>query len=114
MKNQEETLGRVIEFIYQKRWRYRKPLTLDTTLEKDLGITGDDGSEFMDAFFNEFQVNPANFDPGKHFGPEGLDPIGLVVWIRLLFTPGYRLPPSAHDIKLKDLVEAIEQGEWLY
>ena len=42
---------KLIAFVYKVRWRYKKPLTEETTLEDDLGITGDDADDFMEAFF---------------------------------------------------------------
>ncbi len=39
-------------------------------LEEDLGVTGDDGLELMEAFFSTFNVQLADCVLGRHFGPE--------------------------------------------
>lgn len=57
-----DTFDRVQVFIVNY-WRVRPAkITLSTKLEKDLGITGDDGIDFMEAFFTEFDIDYAGFD----------------------------------------------------
>src|SRR4051794_19964564 len=45
-------------------------LRCDTRLEEDLGMTGLDASEFLEAFSAEFEVDLAGLEFHKHFGPE--------------------------------------------
>ncbi|MGS1028940.1 DUF1493 family protein [Burkholderia glumae] len=48
-----------------------KPLTRDTRLWEDLGMTGDDANDFMGYFFERFQIDPGDFDFHRYFLMEG-------------------------------------------
>lgn len=62
--------GRVVDFLIDF-WPVRSDrLRADTRLEEDLGMTGDDAAEFLEAFAQEFEVNLAGIMFHKHFGPE--------------------------------------------
>lgn len=52
-----------------------------TRLEEDLGMTGDDAAEFLEAFARQFEVDLAALEFHKHFGPES-GPV--VFWPRRL------------------------------
>ena len=55
----------VAEFV--RRWARippNKPITPDTQLERDLGITGDDGGELLEAAEVQFKVNLKDGDNG--------------------------------------------------
>lgn len=43
----------------------------NTALEADLGITGDDGVDFLDAFSARFEIDMRDYQ-GPHFAPEGV------------------------------------------
>jgi len=45
-------------------------LRSDTRLEDDLGMTGDDAVEFLEAFAEAFDVDLTGIEFHKHFGPE--------------------------------------------
>lgn len=45
-------------------------------IEKDLGITGDDAIELMQAFAEEFEADLAGMEFCRHFGLEGFDLFG--------------------------------------
>src|SRR3954451_25224927 len=45
-------------------------LRADTRLEDDLGMSGLDAAEFLEAFAGAFEVDLAGIDFHKHFGPE--------------------------------------------
>jgi hypothetical protein len=51
---------------------YQRPdkLRPETRLEEDLGMTGDDASEFLEAFAGAFGVDSTGIEFHKHFGPE--------------------------------------------
>jgi hypothetical protein len=48
-----------------------------TRLEDDLGMTGDDAAEFLEAFAEEFEADLTGIEFHKHFDPEG---IPLLFW----------------------------------
>ncbi len=54
MENTKEIFDTLCNFIIEEYWGYREKMTLETTLEKDLGITGDDGAEFLEKFITRF------------------------------------------------------------
>ena len=60
-------------------WREsEEKLKPDTQLSNDLGIDGDDGSELIAAFCEEFNIqNTSEIDLTKHFAEEGCDLLGL-------------------------------------
>jgi hypothetical protein len=61
-----------------------KPVTRDTDLLDDLGITGEDAVEFLTKFVERFDIQPGNFDIAKHFDSEG-DFVVRAIW--RLFRP---------------------------
>ncbi len=106
MENKNYT--KVIKFVYKKRWKYKKEITSESTLEKDLGITGDDGEDFMFDFFNEFNIDYDKFNPNRYFHREGHDTIFSIIFsflVRNKSTPKY-------DIKISDLEKALQEKKW--
>ena len=57
---------------------------LKSRLENDLGMTGDDVSEFLTRFSEKFEVNFTGFDFDKHFNIEGFSPIELLLAVPVL------------------------------
>ncbi len=49
----------------------QKEIDRNSTLGKDLGITGDDADEFLVAFAKEFKVDVGQFPIGDYFNDEG-------------------------------------------
>jgi hypothetical protein len=107
-----DTFERLSEFIIFQRGKYKKPFTEQTTLEKDLGITGDDADEFMDAFFTHFNINYSNFQISKYFYGEGFDLFNIAGFIRKLLGKKPLSSPK-FDITLYDLMKSIESGKWI-
>jgi hypothetical protein len=83
----------------------KKELIRDTTLETDLGITGDDSDDFLIAFGKEFKVDVSQFPIGDYFGDEG-DPI-LPALIRM-FTG--RKKRQTKDLTIGQLEKAVIAG----
>ncbi|MEQ4311558.1 DUF1493 family protein [Pseudomonas syringae] len=48
-------------------------LSLATRVSWDLGLDGDDASDFMENFFEHFGVDPGDYDHYRYFKPEGTD-----------------------------------------
>lgn len=83
-------------------------LTSETRLEHDLGITGDDAEEVMEAFMDRFQVDMSEFEFNRHFGPEwGCNP-AVWLWCRVFTSRLIQTEPITVD----DLVEAAMQKKW--
>jgi hypothetical protein len=89
-------------------------LRLDTTLLGDLGIDGDDGLELMADFGRKFNVDLMQFEPSKHFGPEGgcFPPLALYVLLRTWVMGDPHEAVGLLPISIRDLVRAAEAGKW--
>ncbi|KWS81954.1 DUF1493 family protein [Pseudomonas syringae] len=48
-------------------------LSLATKVSRDLGLDGDDASDFMEDFFEHFGVDRGDYDHYRYFKPEGTD-----------------------------------------
>lgn len=79
-----------------------------TTIEDDLGITGDDAAEFMEKFFDVFGVDASGFDFGRYFHDEGFNPF-LVL---LMPFRRYRDRQKKIPITLAMLAKAVECRRW--
>ena len=99
----------ILDFIIEERGNYKQKITGNTLLEKDLGISGDDGEDFMYSFFIKFNINYDNFDISNYFHREGFD--FILASVNLIF--GKRIKQPVYDIKISDLKNAIEQGVWI-
>ena len=98
----------VIELISEFCLTDRSQFTVSSRLEDDLGITGDDGSDFIEAFAGKFQVDMTQFGKAGlyYFHCEGFDPITFIRKLR-----GWR-DPRVLPITVGDLVRAVERGRW--
>lgn len=103
-----EIFDSVVSFIISEYWGKKNKFTLNTTLEKDLGISGDDGSEFLEKFLNEFKIDydADRVDPGKYFGDEGF---GLIDF-RIFF--GKKRKGPFYDLTIGHLIEVVKRGQW--
>jgi acyl carrier protein len=105
----------VIQFIARQISEKSEKISLETRINIDLGVDGDDAVKLFDEFSKHFKVDLSNFQYDKYFGSEGgVDLIGLVwmfYWIdckvfRKTHNPSYSIEP----ITIQDLVEAAEIG----
>lgn len=99
------------EFI-RKRTLYpeKYPITSDTSIENDLGVTGDDSAIFMEAFFEEFNIDPGDFDCSKYFEGEGVfNPFAALA--RLIFRKADKTYTRI-SLTVGMLQRAIELGVW--
>jgi len=94
---------RIKSFVIKERGKYRKTLTLETTLEKDLRITGDDADEFLEAFSKEFEVDVNHLDTAKYFVSEGT--------FSLIKLTLFGISTGNPQITLGDLEEAVRKGK---
>jgi len=71
---------------------YEKVKALDTKIEEDLGISGDDNLELLEKFVKKFELDYKDFDYSKHFlsevelygsGAALLNLLTLSVWLPL-------------------------------
>jgi len=105
IKMNDEVFEKIRLMVIDKMGKYRKPLVRDTTLEKDLGVSGDDAVEFLLDFGKEFNVDMSNFDIKKYFFPDGDSILPAIV---RLFT-GKR-QRKEKELRLGDLEKAVIAG----
>ena len=59
---------RVRQFVCDFWYENPRRLRADTRLEEDLGMTGEDAAEFLEAFAEAFEVDLTGIEFHKHFG----------------------------------------------
>jgi acyl carrier protein len=104
---QNPVLERVKDFLSKRLGVKKERLAYSTRIEEELGCSGDDAVELMQAFGEQFSVDLRDFDPYAYFDKEGFDPIGY-------FLDLFRKGKSARHtpLTLADLVNAARRGKW--
>ena len=106
-----ELLKEVKDFVAKVWDEPKNGLSAETSVNDDLGMDGDDGVEFMQAFGERFAVDLTSFPYDKYFGPEaGPTPLSLVKAIILRVTTGKWT--DLVPLRLSDLTEAAERRRW--
>lgn len=72
----DKVFNKLVEFIKNERWEYNFLLTRETTIEKELQITGNDAVDFMVTFGKYFDVDVSMFMAADYFESEGIDILG--------------------------------------
>lgn len=96
----ESVFERIVSLIKKEAMIRKYDFTLETRIEKDLGVTGDDAAELIEAFAKEFQVDVSRFVFHDYFGPEGTD----------IFCQ-YPDAQTRKKLTIGDLEEAVELGK---
>ena len=116
MRN-ERNWGAVRAFVAKQCGVPAATLKPETTLFGDLGLDGDDATEFFEAFREQFVVDLTGLDLRLHFGPEGWPIRYLVIMpLRMLWMARPGEPHrKAHvqPIRLSSLVHSVETGRWI-
>ena len=113
----------VKSFIESEAWE--KVKSLDTKIENDLGMAGDDNLELLEKFVAKFELEHQNFNYSKHFLSEGelfnstnvfLGLLNLSVWIPLktielltfnkvkLEKPNFNSGPEKDDLTFREMI----------
>jgi acyl carrier protein len=100
-----EIFEKIQLMIVDKMGKYRKPLMRETTLEKDLGMSGDDAVEFILEFSKKFNVDVSKFEIKKYFFPEGDSVLPAII----RFFAGKK-NPKQKELTLGDLEKAVIAG----
>ncbi len=108
-------------------------ITMNTRIQSDLGVAGDDGEDLLVRFQKEFSVDMSSLRYDKHFEPEGV-PLGygllaciaaftsalfwwlIPIWL-VLFYFRMQWPWSGDlpgEILVSDLVRSARLGRWDY
>ena len=105
----EDQLFERIKDFFKKNWGYNCDyLDRTTTLEKDLGITGDDADEIVSMFIKEFKISDyAEFDISLYFGSEPFDLMEPI----LNFFGKHKM--ERKPLSLRDLEKAVVESKLL-
>jgi hypothetical protein len=107
----KNTFDKLVSFIIREYWGNKDKMNLNTTIEKDLGITGTDGIEFLEKFLSHFNIDyQEDREWQTYFGSEGL--ILFFDW-RWLFNGFKKDRVKYFDLTLEHLVKVIELGYWI-
>jgi hypothetical protein len=102
----ELNFDEIQSFVSEFRGTKKEELTPETTLYWDLRIYGDDAIEFMEAFFNRYEIDFTDFYITKYFRQEGHSIVDLYY---SLFKPEkLKFPP----ITLQHLLEVAKAKKW--
>lgn len=66
----EEVFSDLVAFIHKQSRVFDIPITMETSIENDLGITGDDGEDFIVQFSKKYGIDISDFYFTKYFYPE--------------------------------------------
>ncbi len=99
MKKEINIFSELRQFIINERWEYDFELKMDTSLQEDLGIYGDDASEILQKFCQRFNVEYSDFLFDDYFRPDS-------DW-----TDVFRKKRTYKGLTLGDLVNAIKLGK---
>ncbi|HKU74613.1 MAG TPA: DUF1493 family protein [Pyrinomonadaceae bacterium] len=108
----KELLDEVIAFVVEYWEEPKGRLFAETSINNDLGMDGDDGLEFMQAFSQRFAVDLGTFPHEDYFGSEAAaTPLSIIVAMIRWSTTGKwtKLSP----LTLRDLAVAIENKRWV-
>ncbi len=98
--------GRIIALLAEEWGMRPERIHEHSRLEEDLGMTGDDASDFLMDFAEQFAVDLAGLDFHKHFGPEGFN----LFW--LLDKPEWMLDQGRFPVTVAHLVAVAKAGRW--
>lgn len=73
----DEVFERIQAFIVKQIGVDEVEVTRDASLQNDLGIYGDDATDFFTAFGREFNVDVSKFMAADYFKGDGIDVFGL-------------------------------------
>ncbi len=104
----------VIDFVSEFTGVDSAKIDLDTTINEDLGVDGDDGYDFLLAFSKKFNVDMSGVDK-TYFGGEGIPPT-LLVWPLLLvlswFGWKFKLFEDYPSLPVSALVRSARTKVW--
>ncbi len=86
------------KFIIKERWKYAFEIDMNTSIQSDLKIYGDDASEFISKFCKKFSLNCETFVFSDYFAPEPS-------WFDL-----FRKTKAYKNLTVRDLMKAVEEG----
>ncbi|NBC10729.1 MAG: DUF1493 family protein [Planctomycetes bacterium] len=104
----------VIQFVAEQSGVPTGRIDVSTTLLGDLRMDGDDGSDFLAAFAERFEVDMSACHVEQHFGPEGLPLWWPWSWlVRCLRRGTPEQKAGLRPIRVADLVASAHAKRWI-
>ena len=99
----------VVEFVQD--FTKQKPVYPSQTLWRDLGIDGDDATEFLEEFAKRFNVDMTHCTE-KFFGSEGWNIFAFYQWIRYFLTKDKYKTSNLKSLSVQMLIDAAKSRRW--
>ena len=104
--NHSKIWTELIDFVSTKTgFSQTTSLSQQSTLNRDIGLDGDDADEFMAEYFDHFMIEYGDYDWSNYFGEEGFNPVSLLIDIA-------NEKPVAKPLTLGMLEPAAAIGKW--
>ena len=133
----DEQFERIKQLIAEQQCYPIECITLQTRLQSDTGMAGDDGNEFLVRFQDELSVDLSTLRYYEHFGPEGVPftaglqlaavfavifisssavPWLIPVWAAALYFYFRHTSRIEHpgEIRVSDLLRSAEAHRWTF
>jgi len=79
MDNFDKVAEDLFEFVKKETFTNDEPIGLETRLEEDLGVYGDDAVEFMLKYSEKYKVDVTHFMAADYFSPESRSTFGTIL-----------------------------------
>ncbi|BCQ27720.1 hypothetical protein NK8_59090 (plasmid) [Caballeronia sp. NK8] len=85
-------------------------MSLESSVEWDLELSGDEAQIFMEGFFDHFGIERGDYEFDRYFGGEGFN---LFAIFFAMLSPSYKKRHFEREpITIRMLQRAIELGTW--
>jgi len=103
----------VIKFVSEVTAVNVDQITLDTAVNFDLGVDGDDGVEFLEEYSKRFNVDLTSMSD-IYFGPEASPVLLIILWPYYLvrWMSGYK-SNALVPLRVSQLIKSAESGTWI-
>lgn len=103
----------VIAFISEFTGTDPSKITLETLVNDELGVDGDDGVDLLFEFCAKFNVDLSSIDK-LYFGPEGSNPFSaILIGLSALWRGLHGRPSRYLPLPVKQFVYSAEAGKWV-
>ncbi len=104
---------RIIDFLAEFTGSSVGRINLDTLVNEDLGVDGDDGAELLAEFSQVFDVDMSSCSK-TYFGPEGFSPLVPFYAVREIVGGFFGWPKlfPLDPLPIRTLVHSAEAGTW--
>lgn len=101
----KEILDKIISIIQKNRGELSTVISLNSSLQRDLGIDGADAEDVINGFFDEFAIDATDFYFTDYFGEEAFDLLGFLK--RKIRGKKYK------NLTIEKLLESAKKGIWI-